>query len=580
MTDRDHFRDEGLGTALRELEVPEHRPEFDRELEAMLARPRRDWRLPLGAALGVAAAVALVLFVVGLPSSGSDEALAAAKAKVASALEHMSSVEGRIYYRSLDARTHRAPTVAGRFAMSARGDLFLSLANGESALYDASKAVERGFSRSASLGGGPLFAHERTGVAPGPPDGGASDQFLQRQLGSALRALLVSGKAARASNTTYQGRPAWRVELRVEPNRVYADFDRLELVIDKETGFPRRVRWTLHGAFRSELRVEGLRVDESVPDGVFSLRFPRGHQVLRTDDGFRRVRLDEATSRLGYKPLVPDTLPQGYRLAEVAVARRSAPTASGANPSSRGVVSLSYRRGFDQLSVTTRLRLDHGAHWTDPFAVPGLPAAGKPVRIDTGALKGLIARLVIDPRSIPHLWVVTDKLVVTVSGDANEFELLQVARSLHPYTTSSALLCRAADLRATAGLQGATGSLAGAIGVKNVGAKACTVTGRPRLKLLGNGHDLRVREVPIPPSWNGQLVPKGYPRLLIGPGESVEARVFWSNWCGGATGPLSLSIELPGGAGRLTAPLQPGTPRCDAPRSASTIQVEHFRPTF
>ncbi len=39
MTDRDHFRDEGLGTALRELEVPEHRPEFDRELEAMLARP-------------------------------------------------------------------------------------------------------------------------------------------------------------------------------------------------------------------------------------------------------------------------------------------------------------------------------------------------------------------------------------------------------------------------------------------------------------------------------------------------------------------------------------------------------------
>jgi hypothetical protein len=75
-------------------------------------------------------------------------------------------------------------------------------------------------------------------------------------------------------------------------------------------------------------------------------------------------------------------------------------------------------------------------------------------------------------------------------------------------------------------------------------------------------------------------VPKGYPRLLVGPGGSVEARVFWSNWCGGATGPLSLSIELPGGAGRLTAPLEPGTPRCDAPRSVSTIRVEPFRPTF
>ena len=186
----------------------------------------------------------------------------------------------------------------------------------------------------------------------------------------------------------------------------------------------------------------------------------------------------------------------------------------------------------------------------------------------------------IDPRSIPHLWVITDKLVVTVSGDANEFELLQVARSLHTYTTSSAPPCRAAGLRATAGLQGATGSLAGVIGIKNVSAKPCTVTGRPRLKLLGDGHDLRVRQVPIPPSWNGQLVPKGYPRLLVGPGDSVEARVFWSNWCGGATGPLSLSIDLPHGAGRLTAPLEPGTPRCDAPRSASTIRVEPFRPTF
>jgi hypothetical protein len=579
MTDRDHFRDEGLGTALRELEVPEHRPEFDRELEAMLARPRRDWRLPVGAALGIAAAAALILFLVGLPSSGSDEALAAAKAKVKTALEHTSLVGGRIYYRSLDVRTRRAPTVAGSFAMSARGDLRLSLANGDSALYDASKAVERGFSRSASLGGGPLFAHERTGTAPGPPDGGPSDQFLQRQLGSALRALLVSGKAARASNTTYQGRPAWRIEFRVKPNRVYADFDRLELVIDKETGFPRRVRWTLHGAFRSDLRVEGLRVDESVPAGLFSLRFPRGHQVLRTDDGFRRVTLEEAASRVGYRPLVPDTLPQGYRPAEVAVARRSAPTASGANPPSRGVVSLSYRRGFDQLSVTTRLR-DQGAHWADPFAVPGLPAAGKPVRIDTGALKGVTARVVIDPRSIPHLWAVTDKLVVTVSGDANEFELLQVARSLHPYRRSSTPPCRAADLHATAGLQGATGSFAGVIAIKNMSTKPCTVMGRPRLRLLGNGHDLHVRQVPIPPSWNGQLVPKSYPRLHVGPGDSVEARVFWSNWCGGATGPLSLSIELPGGAGRLTAPLQPGTPRCDAPRSASTIRVEPFRPTF
>ena len=52
MTEREHFRDEALGTALRELEVPEHRPDFDRELQALLAGPRRGWRVPAGSAIG------------------------------------------------------------------------------------------------------------------------------------------------------------------------------------------------------------------------------------------------------------------------------------------------------------------------------------------------------------------------------------------------------------------------------------------------------------------------------------------------------------------------------------------------
>jgi hypothetical protein len=38
--------------------------------------------------------------------------------------------------------------------------------------------------------------------------------------------------------------------------------------------------------------------------------------------------------------------------------------------------------------------------------------------------------VVIDPRTIPHLWAMTDRLVVTVSGDLSRAELIAVAEAL------------------------------------------------------------------------------------------------------------------------------------------------------
>jgi hypothetical protein len=38
--------------------------------------------------------------------------------------------------------------------------------------------------------------------------------------------------------------------------------------------------------------------------------------------------------------------------------------------------------------------------------------------------------LLIDPLAIPHVWVKTDRLVVTVSGDLSREELIRVAESL------------------------------------------------------------------------------------------------------------------------------------------------------
>jgi hypothetical protein len=287
----------------------------------------------------------------------------------------------------------------------------------------------RGLNEAAALQSRHRFASVVTGVPPGPPDGGPSaDDFVQRRLGSIVR-ILVAAKDPRVTEVVFDGRKAWQVALPTEPNRAYADFDRLGVTIDQETGIVLRAVYTLQGKLESELRVQQFVVDRPLPPSTFRLRFARGAEVLRSDEGFRHVPLGRAASVVGYQPLAPGRVPGGYRLAEVAVARKPATAAQVENPPSRGVVSLSYRRGFDQFLVTTRKR--GAGRWRDPLGPPtGLQAHPQPVTLHGGALDGITAELEIDPRTTPHLWALTPKLVVTVSGDLTRDELLAVAQSL------------------------------------------------------------------------------------------------------------------------------------------------------
>src|ERR687892_2512665 len=99
------------------------------------------------------------------------------------------------------------------------------------------------------------------------------------------------------------------------------------------------------------------------------------------------------------------------------------------NARPRMAVSLSYRRGFDQFLVTTRLA--EGAPWGDPLASgEGFVDHPEQVTIPSGALEGAEAELVIAPRAIPHLWTLADGVVVTVGGDLSRAELLRVTESL------------------------------------------------------------------------------------------------------------------------------------------------------
>lgn len=419
-----------LGAALRALPVPDHAPGFEWALRQRLVAERRrrsgrlSWRWPAAAAVAAAAALAVL---VGLPR---DEAATAAevKAAVQTALARASTLSGVIVTDG----PGPGDELRWRFAMTDEGDFRLTgIGFPDDVAYDASTGVARSLNRSASLGGDTLFAAERTGIAPGPPDGGPPTWILPRELGGFVRALLAA-EDPRLRETEYQGCPAWQLDVPVEPNAIVPEFsgDAIAVTIDRETGMPVRVVETKRGAFIRELRLEQLAVDAELAPETFALDFPAGMEILRSDEGFRRVPLAEVAAAASYDPLVPAWVPDGFQLAEVAVARRSSePTGvEGSNPPSERVVSLSYRRGLDQILVTTRLA---NGEWSDPLATgEGFVDRPERIRLGAGALAGSEAELVIDPRGIPHLWTTGPDLVVTVAGDAGRAELVRIAESL------------------------------------------------------------------------------------------------------------------------------------------------------
>jgi hypothetical protein len=130
--------------------------------------------------------------------------------------------------------------------------------------------------------------------------------------------------------------------------------------------------------------------------------------------------------------LVPTSVPDGYRLTEVAVSRKPSFTGTEAgNPPVGNIVSLSYRRGLDHFIVTTRPIGGDPSAWGDPLATgEGYVDQPESVTFSDGALRGRAGELLIDPLAVPHVWAMTDRLVVTVSGDLTRAELLRVAESL------------------------------------------------------------------------------------------------------------------------------------------------------
>jgi hypothetical protein len=140
--------------------------------------------------------------------------------------------------------------------------------------------------------------------------------------------------------------------------------------------------------------------------------------------------------------------------------------------------------------------------------------------------------------------------------------------------------CTAAALRASVRLQGAAGTLRGDIQVRNVGAVACTLAGRPTVELRdANGVRLAAREQAARPLWR-QLrarTPSGWPAVRIAPGEVAQVFVELRNWCVEPVKPVFFRTYLRGVGAPVPAPARI-TLRCDVPQQPVSLAVGPVEP--
>ena len=296
-------------------------------------------------------------------------------------------------------------------------------------VFDARRGVLRTYSPEQGL-------VERSNYPLGPPDRWAGI-ITEYDFSAAARALQVVG-AALLRTTVYEGRPAWVVTCSAVsgPSRpaISDEWPRYEITIDKATTLPVCFRALQDGRLLVEISYRSLHVDDPLPDRAFELKVPAGAPVRRLQNGFHRATLAAIAGLPGYTTLVPTGVPPGYRRTQAA----TAPHAVTANHMVRGrrVVALQYTRGFDTLTVTTRLVADPWfAAEYDPFEVSQSWAEvfDQSATIPAGAFRGVDAQVVVAPATtVPHLWAVKNGVLLTIAGSATAEELLAIAASLEP----------------------------------------------------------------------------------------------------------------------------------------------------
>jgi hypothetical protein len=353
---------------------------------------------------------------------------------IASSLATTTSLRGILVAAEADSqgalremRWNVASTAAGDFRLIGNNSTSEGSLRTDAVAYSAQDGVEKTYSRE---GGGEPVAVERSGLAAGPPDAGPSDWILQSDF-AVLVAIVMAADDPEIAETTYEGRPVWTLLAAADPEQLPGGIgSHVEVTADQATGFPVSARVLLDGEVVREYRLEELELDQPLTRGQFNMTFPEDVEASATDYGFDRVA--DPSSVVGYEPLEPGWLPDGFVLALTAVAAEAAATgADSSNPTSLSVTSSVYRRGFDEIVVSTRSLGDDPSAWTNPFAgLEGFGDDSETVDLEAGAFAGSEARTSRDDDAVRYLWAVNDTLVVTATGDASVSDLIAVVESL------------------------------------------------------------------------------------------------------------------------------------------------------
>ncbi len=203
--------------------------------------------------------------------------------------------------------------------------------------------------------------------------------------------------------------------------------------------------------------------------------------------------------------------------------------------------------------------------------------------IRNGEKPGLSATATLAPTTAPS----TAGSAIQPSGsivpwiDARPSPVSSATPALIPSGTAT---CAPSELTATAYWQGATGSMAGGIGVTNTNQRACVLNGSPRLVQLRSAATtlapVSYRAAPQagPGSSTGTAGP-----VLLRPGGQAGAFLLWENWCSAMIpGVTALLVTLPDGGSPIVATPTPpmttigSTPRCDVPTAGSILTAYAF----
>jgi hypothetical protein len=423
------------------LELARHAGDLtpNRRAPYMGRAPRR---LGVGVALVVIALLAIgaVAWLVGREPDAEEVAAneaTAAVGEIAAAMSSPESLSGGLTVTEFTAQTG-VPEPIGRgytFVWRVDGSYRFTAGDGTfDEAYDAALGTRRSVQVAPGFG---TVARDDANLAPGPPDGNSPSLPLATGILAVFRSVLANPAGATVVEEIRDGRPVEVVDTPIfrpsEPGP-----DRARLAVDPESHLPVAVSFFTGDQPWEDIRVDNLAVDAPLGAENFALGIPGGAQVTATDAGYRRVASPaEATAAVGYAASVPSYIPDGFKLAEVAIAGQgqspgpvNTDGTQGPPQTSEGIILLNYRRGFEQLVVTTRRGVTPPSNeWTDPFGTPP-GGAGRPIELDSGRFEGVTVESVQAQPAVPHLWGHTDELVFTVAGVLPATELTRVAESL------------------------------------------------------------------------------------------------------------------------------------------------------